>query len=470
MADEEEVRDPTPGDINSRLLERLVDSDTVAAKRLEPMACIAVGFPKGKTATFDGTGGDNFGGLNRGAQLILNGGAGRLAGNSMLAGEIIVNGSAGSGAGHGLAGGTLVVQGSVRGSAAAGMLDGELLVAGDVDGSLGTGMQGGTVAVAGDVSGDVARYMAGGKLFIAGNFTPPEAGAKPAAPSERKIVQKLLQEHGIDPHGLEFQSVSGTTVARPPELEREELPELLSRLRLVEAVLKRRPRRPGLDPVNPGLTLGPDTGEPLNLTIPLLWQGEHAPQMATWEVGGRPPDFGKCNLAIIDLSAGRLPRRLDMERSDDLVNVVELVRQDTRNRVPVLVRLPAGDLSGDMGVLSGTAPDGVILAPGGVPMEAALSAARDSGLLVLAEMPRASANDVLKLLALGGAGVMLTGKVTLDWLGKLGDKLTHGIGALGAGSADDLGPENLRALDQEAAALTGVPLAGYDAPLPMWRH
>ena len=293
MADEEEVRDPTPGDINSRLLERLVDSDTVAAKRLEPMACIAVGFPKGKTATFDGTGGDNFGGLNRGAQLILNGGAGRLAGNSMLAGEIIVNGSAGSGAGHGLAGGTLVVQGSVRGSAAAGMLDGELLVAGDVDGSLGTGMQGGTVAVAGDVSGDVARYMAGGKLFIAGNFTPPEAGAKPAAPSERKIVQKLLQEHGIDPHGLEFQSVSGTTVARPPELEREELPELLSRLRLVEAVLKRRPRRPGLDPVNPGLTLGPDTGEPLNLTIPLLWQGEHAPQMATWEVGGRPPEFGR---------------------------------------------------------------------------------------------------------------------------------------------------------------------------------
>ena len=213
MADEEEVRDPTPGDINSRLLERLVDSDTVAAKRLEPTACIAVGFPKGKTATFDGTGGDNFGGLNRGAQLILNGGAGRLAGNSMLAGEIIVNGSAGSGAGHGLAGGTLVVQGSVRGSAAAGMLDGELLVAGDVDGSLGTGMQGGTVAVAGDVSGDVARYMAGGKLFIAGNFTPPEAGAKPAAPSERKIVQKLLQEHGIDPHGLEFQSV--TARSRP---------------------------------------------------------------------------------------------------------------------------------------------------------------------------------------------------------------------------------------------------------------
>ena len=89
---------------------------------------------------------------------------------------------------------------------------------------------------------------------------------------------------------------------------------------------------------------------------------------------------------------------------------------------------------------------------------------------MLVEMPQASSHDVLKLLALGGAGVMLTGKVTLSQLGKLGDKLTHGMGALGAGSTGDLGPENLRALDQETASLTGVPLAGYDAPLPMWRH
>ena len=85
-------------------------------------------------------------------------------------------------------------------------------------------------------------------------------------------------------------------------------------------------------------------------------------------------------------------------------------------------------------------------------------------------MPEASANDVLKLLALGGAGVVLTGKVTLNRLGKLGDQLAHAMGALGAGSASDLGPEHLRALDQEAAALTGVPLAGYDAVLPMWRY
>ncbi|MCH2417903.1 MAG: hypothetical protein MK222_04110 [Candidatus Poseidoniia archaeon] len=470
MADEEEVWDPTPGDINSRLLERLAGSDTVAAKRLEPLACIAVGFPKGKTATFDGTGGDNFGGLNHGAQLILNGGTGRFAGNSMHSGEIIINGSAGSGAGHGLAGGTLVVQGSVRGGAAAGMLDGELLVAGDVEGALGAGMQGGTVVVAGDVGGDVARYMAGGKLFIAGNFTPPAAGAKPAAPAERKAVQRLLQEHGIDPHGLEFQRVSGGAVAAPPKAEAEELPELLSRLRLVPAVLKRRPRRPGLDHVSPGLVLGPGTGEPLNLTIPLLWQGDHAPQVASWAVGAKAPSFDQCNLAVIDLCAGTLPRRLDMERPDDLARVVELVRQSARDRVPVLVRLPAGDLSGDMGALRTAASDGVILAPGSVPLEAALSATRGSGLPVLAEIPRASADDVLKLLALGAAGVVLTGEVTLNRLSKLGDQLAHAMGALGAGSASELGPEQLRALDQEVAALTGVPLAGYDAPLPMWRH
>ena len=72
----------------------------------------------------------------------------------------------------------------------------------------------------------------------------------------------------------------------------------------------------------------------------------------------------------------------------DLVQVVELVRQGARDRVPVLVRLPAGDLSGDMGALRTAASDGIILTPGTVPLEAALSAARGSGLLVLAEMPR----------------------------------------------------------------------------------
>jgi hypothetical protein len=216
--------------------------------------------------------------------------------------------------------------------------------------------------------------------------------------------------------------------------------------------------------------VGPGTGEPLNLTIPLLWQGDHAPQVASWAVGAEAPSFDQCNLAVIDLCAGTLPRRLDMERPDDLAQVVELVRQSARDRVPVLVRLPAGDLSGDMGALRTAASDGVILTPGSVPLEAALSAARGSGLPVLAEIPRASADDVLKLLALGAAGVVLTGEVTLNQLSKLGDQLAHAMGALGAGSASELGPEQLRALDQEVAALTGVPLAGYDAPLPMWRH
>ena len=91
-----------------------------------------------------------------------------------------------------------------------------------------------------------------------------------------------------------------------------------------------------------------------------------------------------------------------------------------------------------MGALRTAASDGVILAPGSVPLEAALSAARGSGLPVLVEIPRASADDVLKLLALGAAGVVMTGEVTLNWLSKLGDQLAHAMGALGAGSASEL--------------------------------
>jgi len=42
--------------------------------------------------------------------------------------------------------------------------------------------------------------------------------------------------------------------------------------------------------------------------------------------------------------------------------------------------------------------------------------------------------------------------------------------AVGVRDPRDLSPENLRALTYDAAALSGVPLAGFDARLPWWAH
>ena len=51
-----------------------------------------------------------------------------------------------------------------------------------------------------------------------------------------------------------------------------------------------------------------------------------------------------------------------------------------------------------------------------------------------------------------------------------GVELSQIVGSLGVGSINDLGTDNLRTNDQNTAAMTGVPIAGYDSVLPMWRH
>ena len=51
-----------------------------------------------------------------------------------------------------------------------------------------------------------------------------------------------------------------------------------------------------------------------------------------------------------------------------------------------------------------------------------------------------------------------------------GTELSQIVGSLGVGNINNLGTDNLRTNDQNTAAMTGVPIAGYDSVLPMWRH
>jgi len=248
---------------------------------------------------------------------------------------------------------------------------------------------------------------------------------------------------------------------------------LLDRLALLPAALKKRPRHPGIDPIELRLELGPGVTNPLKLTLPLLWQGESAPLAAFWPVDGPPPeDLAECNLVVLDLAPSGVPRRLDMDHPRDLRLVVELLRQGTADRVPVLVRLVGGDLVGDMPALLEAEPDGVIVVEGDVPLPAVLAASRryHARLPLLAARSTATAEEALKLMALGVVGVALEMEMEDDALRALARELALALGRLGLASAADLGIEHLRALDQDAAALTGVPLAGYDAVLPMWRH
>ena len=83
----------TSGLINEQLRNRLKNHDTAKVTNLTNQTCIATNLPSKKSIVFEGKAGDNFGGLNNGSKIVLNGDAGRFVGNGMKNGEIIDKGT-----------------------------------------------------------------------------------------------------------------------------------------------------------------------------------------------------------------------------------------------------------------------------------------------------------------------------------------------------------------------------------------
>jgi hypothetical protein len=161
-----------------------------------------------------------------------------------------------------------------------------------------------------------------------------------------------------------------------------------------------------------------------------------------------------------------------MKRPTDLGFVVELIRQATANRIPIMVRLPAGNINDDLAVVSKSDADGVILVGDEIPIEAAITAARGykDEMTILTACQELDCKDATKMIALGSSGIFMEKECQNKELNNFALQLAETVGSLGIGRISDLAPENLRTNSQETAAITGVPLAGYDSVLPMWRH
>lgn len=54
------------------------------------------------------------------------------------------------------------------------------------------------------------------------------------------------------------------------------------------------------------------------------------------------------------------------------------------------------------------------------------------------------------------------------WLEQVSAGLSAHLNRLGIASIDSLEKANLRAFDQDTAAVSGLRLAGYDRPMPHW--
>ncbi|MDG1544896.1 MAG: hypothetical protein P8R32_01410 [Candidatus Poseidoniia archaeon] len=464
----------TSGLINEQLRKRFENHDTAKVTNLANQSCIAANMPKKTSIVFEGKAGDNFGGLNQGSKIVLNGDAGRFVGNGMLNGEIIINGNCDEGVGHSMANGRIVIQGSVDGDAGGSMQGGELLISGSVRGDLATCMNQGSITVCGDILGDIGRMMNNGKIFVAGDFDENDnIEIKNVSPGDWKKIKSELKDNGIDSRDLDFKLITSKKLSKKEKNYEPDYHSLNDDIVLVPASLTRRPRTPGLDDLDLSLTIGSKREKPLNLTIPLLWQGNNAPSYFIWKINEKINDnIDDSNLGIIDLTATDINRRLDMKRPTDLSNIVDLLKQGSANKVPILIRIYAGDVDNDLGIIAKSGADGVILVSDKVPMEAALISSRNykNKITILAETDKLDYNGSVKLLALGASGIFLQSKCDQNQLKEYGKQLSRTIGSLGVGKTSDLGAEHLRTTSQKTASMTGIAIAGYNSVLPMWRH
>ncbi len=228
------------------------------------------------------------------------------------------------------------------------------------------------------------------------------------------------------------------------------------------------------------------------------------------------------------------PYMLDFDVAADLKRHVELLKEVTEQKIPVLIKLAAGDVYEDTKLSVRAGADAVVIDCydecntstlditannfGLVSLAAispAVKALKDTradkrGVKLLVSGTFRNGADIFKALALGANAVALgkTAEIAIgctqcgncnsnscmagigttdtehetkfDWV-DAGKKLTNFLNTLnkelkllmvltGCKTLADISKDCLRALDYDMAAITGTRLAGYDKTLPMWEH
>lgn len=266
----------------------------------------------------------------------------------------------------------------------------------------------------------------------------------------------------------------------------------LADIALRPAVLRRPPRSQLRESIEIGVkfTSRFHKGPTLALEMPVVWEGKNGLKVAHRRLDGGfmdPGDLTDCHAVELDLTPrGDYVRALTMEGPKDLAGNVGLLREVTKRRVPVWIRMPCGDIYDDLKLALKASPDAILLDPYATPgldivsiMAPAARAFQELNLpddqrpmLMVAAVPPVAEEPthLVKLLALGADMIYLVDPMSPKSAGKLKQEIIRLVGMCGHNSLSSLSTEDLYALSYDAAAVTGLRLAGYDSRLPIWSH
>lgn len=431
--------------------------------------------------------------FGKGGNFTHQGNCGSFLGAGNDGNTITCEREAGSNVGHGQKSGRITVLDGVGNDAGAHMSGGVLIIRGDAGSRIGGAMSGGDIIVHGDVGPDPGAGMSGGRIIINGRCPAPPPGVilRPLEKKDADEINNLLGDADLQ---VPADAVCLIADGKPIDGMMSPCPDDFSGISIVADSDNHNPQYSTCDTVT--LIGGSKDGEnSLALPIPLM---PFVPE------GIKDDIFHPCLVK-------ENPREVDIVLIDssNMVNAPELVIKSAGFAIDMdsLPHLDGAEIDGllvALRTIGGTDSKVMLLSGIGSTnmlhsnsehhgVDCAVSVIEDgSGIVAAATLPivgrsanarlegeckavmmlpwAVNAEDLLILCASNVAFAICPvpdGKIT-EWIDQLSANLMTQLNRLGLSSIDSLSRTNLRACDQDTAAVSGLRLAGYDRPLPHW--
>lgn len=436
---------------------------------------------QGGTFSLEGTAGDFHAAWNNGGHHVIERKVGEHIGHGMIDGKIVARDGCGKFAGSSLKGGTLIIRG-------------------DAGSQLGAGMEGGTILVVGDVGDSIGSRMTGGRILVSGRCPKPGEGAKTITLSKNEINEfnenlddDLLKISDdviciVADEDVEISSLKPNKTSIGDWSDITIVPEVNTK-RLVEGqtldtiVVLGGEHIPSLE----------DSIESIGLDYPHIFESPKSIKNFSSIVSTKPnnSDFLVVNQENIQKIYSEIPNAagiiIDLSSMPSMTPPVLdgfliAIRAISLRLIPILLRDGLGRVNSlhtfgknhpiqgvivDLVDVSGLHAASCLPKIGRSIIESKIDSSICPTFISVPWM--ASSSDILIARGCGAAGVISSVEKEMKITSiKIHNELRGWLEELGIDSIEKIGRKHLRANSEQAAALSGIRLSGYDRALPMW--